>query len=153
MAESTELREHPLPRELAAPPIAARRRPWTVLKRGFTRSIFWSYARGSWQYDVICAVILAFIFFTPASWFHDRPTLGLTHLRHNQGIVEIGHTKEGWHYLVDARLVDSLAPRPPQQAVQEILQDQLHHPVELKSVEALRDRSNVLLGYTVVLTR
>ena len=33
--------------------------------------IFWGYSRGSWQYDVLCVLILAFIFFTPADIF-DR---------------------------------------------------------------------------------
>ena len=27
--------------------------------------LFWSYERGSWQYDVMCVVILAFIFLVP----------------------------------------------------------------------------------------
>ena len=31
--------------------------------------IFWRYSRGSWQYDILCALILAFIFFTPADVF------------------------------------------------------------------------------------
>jgi hypothetical protein len=30
---------------------------------------FWSYGRSTWQYDVLCALILAFIFLTPRSWF------------------------------------------------------------------------------------
>ncbi|HEX8142281.1 MAG TPA: hypothetical protein VF553_06760 [Pyrinomonadaceae bacterium] len=30
---------------------------------------FWSYGRTTWQYDVLCALILAFIFLTPRSWF------------------------------------------------------------------------------------
>ena len=30
---------------------------------------FWSYARNTWQYDVLCALILGFIFLTPKSWF------------------------------------------------------------------------------------
>jgi hypothetical protein len=34
------------------------------------RSIFvWSYDRGTLQYDIICALILAFIFFVPRSCF------------------------------------------------------------------------------------
>ena len=37
------------------------------------RFLLWSFERGSIQYDVICAVILAFIFLTPASVFKDRP--------------------------------------------------------------------------------
>ena len=31
--------------------------------------IFWNYGRTTWQYDVLCALILAFIFLTPKSWF------------------------------------------------------------------------------------
>jgi hypothetical protein len=30
---------------------------------------FWSYGRTTWQYDILCALILAFIFLTPRSWF------------------------------------------------------------------------------------
>ncbi len=33
----------------------------------------WSFERGSIQYDVICVVILAFIFLTPGRIFDDRP--------------------------------------------------------------------------------
>ncbi|MFL6230692.1 MAG: hypothetical protein ACJ741_18115 [Pyrinomonadaceae bacterium] len=31
--------------------------------------LFWSYGRTTWQYDVLSALILAFIFLTPAAWF------------------------------------------------------------------------------------
>ena len=37
------------------------------------RFLLWSFERGSVQYDVICVVILAFIFLTPRSAFIDRP--------------------------------------------------------------------------------
>ena len=41
---------------------------------GFVRPVlFWEYRRGSWQYDVIVVVILAFIFLTPRSVFNDQP--------------------------------------------------------------------------------
>jgi len=33
--------------------------------------ILWGYARNTWQYDVLCALILAFIFLTPKSWFEN----------------------------------------------------------------------------------
>jgi hypothetical protein len=31
--------------------------------------IFWSYGRTTWQYDVLCVLILAFVFLTPKTWF------------------------------------------------------------------------------------
>jgi len=33
------------------------------------RVLIWSYERGSLQYDIICALILAFIFLVPPSCF------------------------------------------------------------------------------------
>ena len=37
------------------------------------RFLLWSFERGSIQYDVICIIIIAFIFLTPPAAFHDRP--------------------------------------------------------------------------------
>jgi hypothetical protein len=37
----------------------------TTLKKLF----FWNYARSSWQWDILCVVILIFIFLTPKTWF------------------------------------------------------------------------------------
>ncbi len=31
--------------------------------------ILWSYGRTTWQYDVLCVCILAFVFLTPKGWF------------------------------------------------------------------------------------
>lgn len=36
--------------------------------------LFWSYERGSWQYDLMCVLILAFIFFTHNSVFQSQNT-------------------------------------------------------------------------------
>ena len=33
--------------------------------------LLWGYARNTWQYDVLCALILGFIFLTPKSWFEN----------------------------------------------------------------------------------
>lgn len=32
--------------------------------------INWSYERASWQWDVLCILIMAFIFLTPKAWFN-----------------------------------------------------------------------------------
>ncbi|MBD0369409.1 MAG: hypothetical protein ICV60_01040 [Pyrinomonadaceae bacterium] len=37
--------------------------------RTLKKLLFWSYGRSTWQYDVLCALILVFIFLTPQSWF------------------------------------------------------------------------------------
>src|SRR5205809_7992994 len=39
------------------------------------RFILWDYPRASWQYDIIVALILAFIFLTLREWFRDQPRI------------------------------------------------------------------------------
>ncbi len=45
------------------------RKVWQKLRP----AIFWSYRRGSWQYDLIVVIILAFIFLSPRDIFLDQP--------------------------------------------------------------------------------
>ena len=33
--------------------------------------LFWTYPRTSWQWDVLCVLILVFIFLTPKGWFEN----------------------------------------------------------------------------------
>ncbi len=40
---------------------------FTTLKKIF----FWNYERNTWQWDLLCVVILIFIFLTPKSWFEN----------------------------------------------------------------------------------
>jgi len=39
------------------------------------RWILWDYDRGTWQYDVFCLLIIAFIFLTPKSRFERAEKL------------------------------------------------------------------------------
>ncbi len=150
MAQSTEVRDTTLSHDEPRTGTSLAESVWHRVRLTISRSIFWSYERGCWQYDLIVIAILAFIFLTPRSWFEDRPTLQMTDLRHNQGIVEMGRSVEGWRFLLDSRLVDSLSPGNPDAAIQQILQRRLHRPFTIKSIVAVRDRSQVILGYTVV---
>jgi len=150
MAESTELRN-----QVAGPPAApaaAKQGPgaWAKFRHGVQRSIFWSYERGSWQYDIIVAVILAFIFLTPRSLFQRDPNLGMVDLRHVQGVVEIAHDKTQHTYVIDARLVQFRSSVQPAEAVKNILQERLGRPSRVVSVEPVRDQEGVLLSYRAV---
>jgi hypothetical protein len=152
MAHGTPLRDQtfPSPRQHAAGERLAG--IWEKVRLGIVRSVFWSYERGSWQYDIICAVILIFIFL-PRSWFRDRPRLELANLRHHQGVIELSHSKGEWTYQIDARLVESLPDMKLDDAIREILRRRLRKVPQLKSLEAIRDANDVVLGYTVVVTQ
>jgi hypothetical protein len=43
------------------------------LRQGFVRTVFWSYERGSWPYDLMVLAIIVFVLVTPRKWFHDQP--------------------------------------------------------------------------------
>ena len=144
-----ETHEPALPQTLAPQGESALRKLGTRIRLVVTRSIFWSYQRGSWQYDIIVAAILAFIFLSPRGWFNDRPTLQLTDLRHQQGIVEMGRVNHDVRYLVDARLVESRGQKP-EDAIPIILKEHIQKAFTVKSIDPVRDRHQVILGYTVM---
>ena len=153
MAPTTEVHEPALSPVPPQPPKSPLGKVWAAIKLVVTRSIFWAYERGSWQYDLIVLAILAFILFSPRAWFNDRPTLELTDLRHQQGVVEMGNGKQGWRYLVDARLVESFEGVKAEDAIQIILGRQLHQPFTVLSVVPITDKNKVVLGYTVLVNR
>lgn len=45
---------------------------WRILKSVF----LWSYERTTWQWDVLCVLILIFIFLTPKTWFETGELRG-----------------------------------------------------------------------------
>ena len=64
--------------------------------------LFWTYDRGSFHYDVMVTLILAFIFIAPRFVdFKDQPGAGLGHP------TGVAVTAEGRMYQVDAAQVDA----------------------------------------------
>ncbi|MDX2029839.1 MAG: hypothetical protein SF339_04155 [Blastocatellia bacterium] len=39
---------------------------------GIKDVLLWSYARGTWQYDLLCLLIIATVFLVPSRYFGDR---------------------------------------------------------------------------------
>ena len=48
----------------------------TTLLKTLRKIFFWNYARSSWQWDILCVVILIFIFLMPKSWFENGERRG-----------------------------------------------------------------------------
>jgi len=115
------------------------------------RMFFWSYERGSWQYDVAVALVLVFVF-TPKSWFHDQPQVGLPV---NSAQVELlKQDGETQLYKVDSRVL-----APPERTPS--LQNDLHNVLQkagpglqdgrfaIGKIEALRDEQGDVTAYQV----
>src|ERR1700759_988661 len=85
----TLAREHS-PRETAAVAnqSATRRSFSQVLKSYF----YWTYSRGSFHYDVMVTLILAFIFITPWLWdYRDKPSSTAAYTQPVQVMGDGGH--------------------------------------------------------------
>lgn len=149
MAESTKLENRVASQAAPKPAAPARPGAWARFKLGLRGFIFWSYERGTWQYDLIVAAILAFIFLTPHAWFQRVPNLGMVDLRHVQGVVEVGRDNTTQTYMVDARLVQSRAAESTEEAVRQILQERLRKEYRVVGISPVRDPNGVILSYRV----
>jgi hypothetical protein len=107
------------------------------------RFILWDYPRASWQYDVMVAIILAFIFLTPKPWFRDQPRIpnasSIFLLRKENGVSK---------YWVPAGLVPGVAESQIAAAVTPSLQV-FDHQLTVIRVERVLDSEDEPLGYTV----
>ena len=93
------------------------------------RIFFWSYERGTWQYDIAVMLILVFVLATPLKWFRDQPQVGMP--ANSTQVELISKSGETEIYKVDARVL-----APPERTP--ALQNDLHNALQ-KSSPALRD--------------
>jgi hypothetical protein len=83
---------------------------------GAKRFVWWDYPRASWQYDVMVALILAFIFLTPRHIFRDQPRpKSVAMLPAEQG------TSQFW---VEADLLNPIAPSDRMAAAEKLIRSQ-----------------------------
>lgn len=110
--------------------------------RGF---LLWQYERGSWQYDVMVALILAFVLLTPSRYFHDQPVYGV---RLSGDLVRLGADKDGVHYRVSAKLLESY-DADPQRAAEQVLAANLGHSATITRIQPVRDPEGTVAWYDV----
>jgi hypothetical protein len=122
----------------------------------FSRIFFWSYERGSWQYDLAVIAILIFVLLTPSRWFHDQPTHEVPAA---SAQVELLNTSGNLQtYKVDARILTPPEKMPQLQselhrALQKTQSDLQNGRFEISSVEAVRDAQGAVIAYQVTLHR
>lgn len=51
---------------------------------GIKNVLLWSYERGTWQYDLLCLLIISVIFILPGRFFGDRDRVAVKATRANQ---------------------------------------------------------------------
>jgi hypothetical protein len=110
------------------------------------RGLFWTYERGTWQYDIMVALILAFIFFTPRSWFHDqRPPA--------TGVVLLSSSEHLKVYQLHAGLialpVDAASEENILKGAERILRDYTGKAVQITQIKPETDARGEVVSYAV----
>jgi hypothetical protein len=101
--------------------------------------IFWSYGRTTWQYDVLCVLILCFVFLTPKSWFAGSELAAGS--RHQNGVVAADRL------LVSPREV---GPNPGPQDLERGVRKITGRPnLKVKGWRALKDEQGRVAAYEV----
>ncbi|MGH9778111.1 MAG: hypothetical protein ACRD5I_06835 [Candidatus Acidiferrales bacterium] len=122
--------------------------------------VLWSHERGTWQYDVMCALIAAFVLFAPARWFHDQPVYNPWQAR---DIIRLDQNADAARYRVSARLIADYTPgglarllgrQPPpdsevQAAAGEVLARNLNHPFTIVRIEEVRGDEDEVVWYDI----
>ena len=110
------------------------------------RFLLWSFERGSIQYDVICAVILAFIFLMPSSAFHDRPEF--MRVPNGQAIRQTSY--DAGHTVFTVKVDNAVfARKATEEAAIDRLKAILGAPFTVSRAEPVYDTVGVLVAYSI----
>ena len=116
-------------------------RAWRTIKGYF----FWTYDRGSFHYDVMVTLILAFIFLAPI-WinFRDKPI----ERSPNQTEVVVKPDGSGFIYTVDARTIQ---PGNDDEVREELLRaiEPVAGEIRIDRYEVVHDNKRNVIAYKV----
>jgi hypothetical protein len=121
------------------------------------RTFFWSYERGTWQYDIAVAIILIFVFL-PRGWFHDEPTVGAPSAAGQVELVAGSEKSDRQTYRVDARVLAPPEKTPALQndlhnALKKALPDLRNVRFTILNIEPVRDEQGTVIAYQVEIHR
>ena len=117
------------------------------MKQILKRILLWTFERGSFQWNVMCVLILAFLFLIPRQFFKDVPEY-----------MKVSAT-ESVHKTVDKngitiftvkldrpRFLDTDEVR---ESTREMLQQTLGKPVRALNTQPVRDWTGRVIGYAI----
>ncbi|MBY0506629.1 MAG: hypothetical protein K2X03_22100 [Bryobacteraceae bacterium] len=99
------------------------------------RFIFWDYPRASFPYDIMVALILAFIFLTPPEIFRDRPRAS-----------EVAMLPGGMYMIGAEELAKEPESARPSRA-SELIRKRFHENVKVVKVEPHYDAEQEVKGF------
>ena len=130
-------------------------------RQGFLRTVFWSYERGSWPYDVMVIAILVFVLLTPRKWFHDQPRssdFGETGVQ----LLSQNFANQTRTYRLDARMLspEKRASRSTPELEREVhdilgrdVQDLQERTFQVRQIDAVQNSNGSVIYYDVSVTQ
>ena len=116
-----------------------------------SKTFFWSYERGTWQYDVAVILILLFVLATPRRWFRDKPESGEPAAPGQVQLISQQGNRQT--YRVDARILAPPTKLALQNdlhiALQEALPELHNGDFSIAKIEPLRDEQGTVTAYQV----
>jgi hypothetical protein len=107
------------------------------------RFILWDYQRGSWQYDVMVGIILAFILLIPRDWFRDQPKLP-----NARSIAMLPSENGSSVFFVDSQFLEGTAENQREAKLTQVLQTRMsNRRLKVFRVEPILDSEGVVQGY------
>ncbi len=123
---------------------------WRVI----VRTVFWSYERGTWPYDIAVVAIVLFVLLSPRSWFHDQPQIGPPPAPAQVALLEEDLASGRKTYRVDARLLASPVRTPElehdiHEAVRKNVNELHRRTFQIERIEPIRGEDGTIVYYDV----
>lgn len=123
---------------------------------GIKNVLLWSYERGTWQYDLLCLLIISVVFLLPGKFFGDRDRLPVKTVRANQAPQFASNPGETVREIAVSDLQAFLQKqnRPelmlnsPKEAIVLYFRDQLKEDVTVSNIEPFMNPQG-RVGYRV----
>lgn len=122
---------------------------------GIKDVLLWSYERGSWQYDLLCLLIVAAVFLVPSRYFGDRdrsqaPAASVgSREAHSDGVREEVLAAEKLQSFLDAQGKSWATAGPPDEVIVRFLHDRCHCEVVLVKPAEVKSDLNGRVTYHV----
>ena len=107
-------------------------------------AIFWSYRRGSWQYDLIVVIILGFIFLSPRRIFLDQPRPPTV-----QEIESLNDDNGTLVFWVDPEVVEGSAPDDVDSRLRDLLKQRSGKNLRIVDKKPTTDAEGAVRAYLV----
>jgi hypothetical protein len=111
---------------------------------GAKRVLLWDYPRAGWQYDVIVALILTFIFLTPRAWFRDQPKAS--------SVVMLPSAKGTNVFWLEPELLSGISENGQKAKVENLLRVRTGRKQNVVRLEPIFDAEKDVKGYMAFTT-